>query len=102
MEEYEQIKALEFEKHIRELIISNENNKKRINRLTAKYDQIFLAAGKPIETLLTEFLENCKNFDEEHTVQMAVYMGKVFQLSISDHEGHLDRFGHKLYESHLF
>lgn len=61
-----------------------------------------MTAAKPIETMLNEFIEHSKKYDESDLVQTTQYMARAFQISLNDHGGHLDRFGYHLRESPMF
>lgn len=64
----------------------NEDSKqKKLNKLNQSYDKICLTSARPLETLLTEFLNHSNHFEENDIVRMTVYMGRAFQLSLTDH-----------------
>ena len=70
--------------------------------MAKKYTKICITSGKPVETILKEFLDHTKKYDEEDLVEATQFVGKAFQMGIIDHGGHLDRSGYKLIESPVF
>lgn len=68
IKEYQQFRGIEFEEHIRKIIFDFNNKEKRINKLKRTYQKVCLSAGKPIETMLKEFLNHSKKYNEDDLV----------------------------------
>ena len=102
IKEYESIRGLEFEKHLKQIMLDRKSRSATSKHFKVTYDKICLTAPKPIETLLNEFIQHSKSYDENDLVQTTLYMANAFQISLHDHGGHLDRFNHKLLESPIF
>lgn len=52
IQEYEKIRGIEFEKHLKQIILDRRVREGRIKSLSVVYDKICLTAAKPIETML--------------------------------------------------
>lgn len=77
-------------------MLDSKAEAKKIQQLQKQYNRLSLTAGKPIETILKQFLTHSKSYNEEAIVQTTVSLGKIYQMALTDHAGHLDRFGYKL------
>lgn len=97
MKDYDEMGALKFEAHIKNLILDSHKTRNRVQSISDKYHQICLTAAKPIQTLLKEFLNHSKSYSEEDLVETVVNMGRAFQISFMDHEGKLDAKEERLF-----
>ncbi len=63
------MRGVEFEKHLKKIMLDRKTRSFNSKNFKAVYDKICLTAPKPIETLLNEFVQHAKSYDEEDLVQ---------------------------------
>jgi hypothetical protein len=96
------MRGIEFEHHIRNLILELSNRGEKMKRMRTVYERACLTAARPTEAILQEFVDHGKRYKEEDLVETAAYLGKAYQMSLLDNGGVLDRFDYKLYESPMW